>query len=47
MKEIISKGKDFVKTEKERLSKLLGGSLAAIKSDEFSIRKNILSQFGN
>jgi len=47
MKSIISKGEDFVANEKERLSKLLeGGSLAAQKHDEFSIRKNILKIFG-
>jgi len=46
MKAIASKGKDFVTSEKDRLSKLVdGGSLAAGKSDEFVIRKNILSQF--
>jgi len=46
MKAIIGKGADFVATEKERLSKLLGGNVAAQKSDEFHVRKNILSQFG-
>jgi len=46
MKAIASKGKDFVTAEKDRLSKLVdGGSLAAGKSDEFVVRKNILSQF--
>jgi len=46
MKAIASKGKDFVTAEKERLSKLVdGGSLAAGKSDEFVVRRNILSQF--
>jgi len=46
MKAISSKGKDFISSEKDRLSKLVdGGSLAAGKSDEFVIRKNILSQF--
>jgi len=46
MKAIASKGKDFVNSEKDRISKLLdGGSLAIGKSDEFVVRKNILSQF--
>jgi len=46
MKAIISKGADFVASEKERLEKLLdGGNLAAQKHDEFAVRKNILSQF--
>jgi len=48
MKAIMTKGADFVAGEKERLSKLLeGGNLASQKLDEFSVRKNILSQFGN
>jgi len=46
MKAIIGKGADFVATEKERLSKLLGGNVAAQKSDEFHVRKNILSKLG-
>jgi protein disulfide-isomerase A6 len=46
MKAISSKGNDFVTTEKERLTKMLGGgNLASNKLDEFVIRQNILSQF--
>jgi len=46
MKAIASKGNDFITGEKDRLSKLLGGSnLAAGKLDEFVVRQNILSQF--
>jgi len=42
----IQKESDFLSQEKERLTKLIEGkSLAASKSDEFIIRKNILSQF--
>jgi len=48
MKAISSKGDEFLTQEKDRLSKLLeGGNLATSKSDEFVIRKNILSQFEN
>jgi len=46
MNVILKKGDDFLKTEKDRLAKLLEqGSLASGKSDEFVVRKNILSQF--
>jgi len=46
MKAIIKKGKDVVETEVARLGKMIeGGSLTPSKVDEFTIRKNILSQF--
>jgi len=48
MKAISGKGVEFIAQEKDRLTKLLeGGSLSSTKSDEFIIRKNILSQFEN
>jgi len=46
MKAVIKKGKDVVESEVSRLGKLIdGGSLTPSKVDEFTIRKNILSQF--
>jgi len=46
MQAVVKKGEDFLKSEKDRIAKLLdGGSLASSKSDEFAVRKNILSQF--
>jgi len=46
MKAIISKGNNFVETEKERLTKLMdGGSVSSQKIDELTGRKNIISQF--
>jgi len=46
MKAIINKGNNFVETEKERLSKIIdGGSVSSQKIDEFTVRKNIISQF--
>jgi len=46
MKAIISKGNNFVETEKERLTKLMdGGSVSSQKMDELTVRKNIISQF--
>jgi protein disulfide isomerase len=46
MKAIIKKGKDVVETEAARLGKMLdGGNLTPNKVDEFTVRKNILSQF--
>jgi len=46
MKAIITKGNKFVETEKERLSKIIeGGSVSSQKIDEFTVRKNIISQF--
>jgi protein disulfide-isomerase A6 len=47
METIVSKGADFVATETARLGKLLEGAIAAAKSDEFSIRQNILAAFKN
>jgi len=46
MKAIIKKGNNIVEQEVQRLSKMIdGGSLTSAKVDEFSIKKNILSQF--
>jgi len=45
MAQIQKKGADFVAAETARLSKLLEGALAAAKSDEFTIRHNILQAF--
>jgi len=46
MKAVIKKGKDVVESEVARLGKIIeGGSLTPSKVDEFTIRKNILSQF--
>jgi len=46
MNAIIKKGNSFVETEKERLSKIIeGGSVSSQKIDEFTVRKNIISQF--
>jgi len=46
MKAIIKKGKDIVETEVARLGKMIeGGNLTPNKVDEFTVRKNILSQF--
>jgi len=46
MTAISGKGKDFISSEKDRLSKLLeGGNLAPFKSYEFVIKQNIFSQF--
>jgi protein disulfide-isomerase A6 len=42
---IVKKGDDFLKSEKDRVENILKGSLAAAKMDEFTVRKNILSQF--
>jgi protein disulfide-isomerase A6 len=42
---IVKKGDDFLKTEKDRVDNILKGSLAPNKLDEFTVRKNILSQF--
>jgi len=42
---IVKKGDDFLKGEKERVENILKGSLAPNKLDEFTVRKNILSQF--
>jgi len=41
----VKKGDEFLKSEKDRVENILKGSLAATKLDEFTIRKNILSQF--
>jgi len=45
MANILQKGNDFVKTETERVTKLLQGTVTPAKSDEFTRRKNILSAF--
>jgi protein disulfide-isomerase A6 len=46
MKAIIKKGQDVVESEVSRLGKMLdSGSLTPSKVDEFTVRKNILSQF--
>jgi len=46
MRAIIKKGKDVIETEVARLEKMIeGGNLTPNKVDEFTVRKNILSQF--
>jgi len=45
MKAIEKKGASVVESESDRLNKMLNGNLTPAKSDEFVIRKNILSQF--
>jgi len=45
MKAIAKKGNSFVETERERLTKLLEGSITSSKLDEFTIKVNILAQF--
>ncbi|XP_065915542.1 uncharacterized protein [Dysidea avara] len=45
MKKVVDKGNDFVKTEIERLGRMLSGDLSAKKSDEFTKRRNILKKF--
>jgi len=45
MKAIEKKGSSVVGSESERLNKMIGGNLTPVKADEFTIRKNILSQF--
>jgi protein disulfide-isomerase A6 len=40
-----SKGLAYIQTEIERLERMLEGSVAAKKADEFTIRKNILEAF--
>jgi protein disulfide-isomerase A6 len=47
MQTIQSKGKEFVSNEQDRLDRMLAGSIAPAKSDEFVIRKNILSAFSS
>jgi len=47
MQAIVSKGKDFVKKETDRLVRLLEGDVSPKKLDEFTIRKNILSAFSS
>jgi len=43
----MKKGDEFITKEKERLAKMLSGSIAADKLDEFTIKLNILSSFKN
>jgi len=45
MAKVAEKGEEFVTKEKERLSKMISGSVAADKADEFTVRLNILSSF--
>jgi len=45
MNKIAEKGEDFLVKEKERLTKMLSGSVAADKADEFTVKINILSSF--
>ena len=45
MNKVTTQGEDFLVKEKERLSKLLSGSVAAEKADEFTVRLNILASF--
>jgi protein disulfide-isomerase A6 len=42
---IQTKGPSYIQTETERLERMLEGSVAAKKADEFTIRKNILEAF--
>lgn len=42
---IKEKGTEFISAETQRLDKMLQGSIAANKADEFAKRKNILSSF--
>jgi protein disulfide-isomerase A6 len=45
MQAIEKRGKDFVATETERVSRMLDGSLTIQKRDELTIRRNILKAF--
>jgi len=45
METILSKGKAFLESEPARLAKLLAGAVTPAKSDEFTVRKNILDAF--
>ena len=45
MKKVVDKGNDFIKTEIERLGRMLSGAVSAQKSDEFTKRQNILKKF--
>jgi len=45
MEMIQSKGSDFVDSEIARLNKLMEGSIAPLKVDEFTVRQNILRSF--
>jgi len=47
MEAIQTKGAEYVDSEIARLGKLLEGSVAAAKADEFTIRQNILNAFKN
>lgn len=45
MKKMVEKGNDYVKSEIERLGRLLSGDVSAKKNDEFTKRQNILRKF--
>jgi len=45
MQTIVEKGNEWVATEVQRLERMLSGSVAPSKVDEFTRRKNILSSF--
>jgi len=45
MNRVAEKGEDFLTKEKERLTKMLSGSVAPDKADEFTVKINILSAF--
>jgi len=45
MQTIAEKGKDWAKTEIERIEKVLGGAVSPKKYDEFTKKKNILNSF--
>jgi len=47
MKTVAEKGKDFVKTELQRIARMMTSSMKEDKVDEFTKRKNILSAFDN
>jgi len=47
MQTIAEKGKDWAKTEIDRIEKVISGSVSPKKYDEFTKKKNILSSFNN
>eukprot|EP00457_Paulinella_chromatophora_P012292 gb/GEZN01012491.1/.p1 GENE.gb/GEZN01012491.1/~~gb/GEZN01012491.1/.p1 ORF type:complete len:244 (+),score=51.73 gb/GEZN01012491.1/:149-880(+) len=45
MKKIVAEGKDFLKTEEERIKRIMSGKLKPEKKDSFAKRLNILPSF--
>ena len=46
MEKVIEKGREFVSTEYDRLTRMMsGGQLSAAKIDSFTKRKNVLARF--